>query len=174
MRSSQPTAGVPVAFLSLSLTFWPSPTRACHFCSPLSTPRRDSQQKNARAGAALDSTRSAIVNEKSGAGYSGWFTVWKMTQNPVKRWRLARTERSPGPHYPPYASPVWQCLRCMRNLPAHKIGRQVNGGWEPPSRPTLLADYQPNYAGRTAKAKTNRQGEMQLTARDACWARGAQ
>ena len=35
-------------------------------------------------------------HEKSGAGFSGWFTVWKMAQKPV-----------------------WQCLRCMRNLPAH-------------------------------------------------------
>ena len=51
----------------------------------------------------------------------------------------------------------------------HKIGQLQNGAWvtrtdarEPPSRPTLLADYQPSYAGSTAQAKTSKQGEMQL------------
>ena len=51
----------------------------------------------------------------------------------------------------------------------HKIGQLQNGAWvtrtdarEPPSRPTLLADYQPSYAGSTAQAKTGKQGEMQL------------
>ena len=67
-------------------------------------------------------------HEKSGAGYSGWFTVWKMAQKPVWqclrcRRRLGYSDRCPGAAQPPY----------FRRLPAqlrrkHRKGEKKQTG----------------------------------------------